>query len=549
MHQIGPYRIEAILAQGRRGYVYKGVHDGLKREVVIKAVSLGPGTDPEERKRILTQARAQIRLQHPNIVATCDLIEDQGQAFIAMEHVEGTTLDVLLARRKGEGFSLDEALRLFEQVLAALDYAHGQGVVHRNIKPANLMVCDGQVKVMDFATALFRQPVADNVAYLSPEQLLSAETDPRTDLYCIALVLYEMLVGRHPFQGAAGLDLVQCHLAQAPPDLKALVPELPTGVSETVAIALEKDPRRRFQTVEDLLRALREGAAGFLPVVPEPAANLPPVESAPMDDGPFLPPPGISPPALAQDRRSRLVAASCVLVGLGLAGSWGLWRAWYRPPETVRIEPPVVLTSAPAPTPTPEPGQAEPVPTPSPDPPAIVSPVPEPVVEPAPEPAATPPPPTPREPDPKEVRRLEVGRLQEEFRLGILSAEAEIRAEGFDAAEEIVDRLAAQARLYSAELSGEIARLQELRSVLDKIEDKRREWEIRVQQIEKLLEQGKYPEADSLARDLGNEPGVPEAVADRARELSMQAKEELKRIWGTTQTGPTRNKLRKPPGS
>ena len=549
MHHIGPYRIETVLAKGARGLVYKGIHEGLDREVAIKAVSLGQGTDLEERKRLLAEARVQIRLQHSNIVATCDLIEEQGQVFVAAEYVEGTTLDVLLERRKGEGFALTEALGLFEQVLAALDHAHRQGVVHRNIKPANLMVRDGQVKVMDFAMALFRQTDAESAAYLSPEELMAAETDQRTDLYCAAVALYEMLAGRHPFQGAAGLDLVECHLSRIPPDLKSLVPDLPAGVSEAVAIALHKEPGRRFQSAEDFLRALREGAVGFLPVAPEP------VESEPADRADPLPAPEIAPPPpLSRDRQRRLVAATFLLLGLGLVGSYGLWNAWYEPPA------PPPRREAPPATPSPEPEREEPAPTPSPDPPVEVSPTPEPAVEPAPEREAATPPPVSNGPDPEEVRRLEIGRLREEARQGIEAAEADLQAEGFEAAQDKLDRLTAQVQRYPDEFPAEIATIRGLRRRLTdalvasearrrEIELQQAQWQRRVQQIEKLLEEGKYPEADNLARDLVNEAGVPETVADRARELSTQAKEELKRIWGTTQTGPTRNKLRKPPGS
>ena len=543
MHHIGPYRIETILAKGARGLVYKGYHEGLGREVVIKA----QGADPEERRRIVAEAEVQLRIQHPSIAATYDLIEDQGQVFVAMEHVEGTSLDVLLERRMGRGFPLSEALDLFEQVLAALDHAHREGLIHRNLKPSNLMVCSGRIKVLDFPMALFRRTsapaLAAAAAYVSPEQLMSGEVDGRADLYCAAIVLFEMLAGRHPFHGATDLDLAQCQLRQVPPDLKILIPDLPAGVGATVSIALNKDPDRRFQTAGDFFRALREGAAGFLPVPPEPPSPVPVDIPAPVT--PALP----MPPSPLPRRQHRLVAATCFLVGLGLLGSFGFWKASYRPPATSpQPEPePFDMPSMATPAPEPEPEPDQPVPTPSPDPPAVVSPTPGPVLEPTPEWEAAPPPPIPQGPDPEEIRRLEVGRLREEIGLGIEAAEADILAKGFDAAQEKVDRLKTQARRYPEEFPREIARLEGLQKTVIEALVRQRELQSRLQHIEKLLKQGKYPEADELARELGEESDVPEAMAARARELSAQAKEELKKIWGTTQTGPTRNKLRKPP--
>jgi len=559
MHHIGPYRIETLLGKGRRGFVYKGTHEGLGRQVAIKALSLGQGTDPEEHRRILSAAQAQIRIQHQNIVSIYDLIEDQGQVFVAMEYVEGTTLDVLLEKRKGCGFPSGEGLDLFAQVLAALEHAHREGVTHHNVKPANLMVCKGQVRVMDFAMALFRQStlsiLAGSATYMSPEQLLSTETDHRTDLYSAAIVLYEMLAGRHPFQAATELDMVQCHLGQVPPDLKTLVPDLPTGVSETVSLALKKDPRQRFQTAGDFLRALQEGVAGFLPLAPELAASPTSRDSLPVENETPVSQAPAKLPAPGRDRQRRLVAASCILVAFGLLGSYGLWKARYRPPPPSRVrEEPKTPFPIPSVSITPEWEEL----TPSPDPPDVVSSTPEPAAEPPTEIEAADPPPMTGGPDPEEIRRREVDRLREEVRQGIQTAEAGLQAEDFDAAEVKLDGLMVQVQRHPEEFPEEIARIQALRRRLTnarvaaqarqrEIELQQAQWERRLQQIKKLMEEGRYPEADNLARDLGGESGVPETVAEQARELSTQAKEELRKIWGDTKTGPTKNKIRRPP--
>lgn len=564
--RIGPYLIEATLGRGGMGIVYKGFHEGLKRWAAIKTLDSAQSNDPEVRRRLHVEAEAQARLQHPNIVTIYDLIEAQGAVFLAMEYVEGTTLDLLLRERRERGLPPSEALGLFEQVLAALSYAHKHGVVHRDVKPANVMVNGEQVKLMDFGIALLtgvhRQTSSSVVlgtpAYMSPEQLRSSEVDHRTDIYSAAAVFYEMLAGQRLFEGKRDMALIHCHLFETPPDLRTLVPDLPAGVSEAVAIALRKDPQERFQTMGDLLRALQEGVAGFLPVAPETSASGLEETATASSQG--------APPALTGVLPSRtglyrgLVAASWALLAIGLIGSYGMWKAWYRLPSVIQAPrkegPPILVASTPDPKPKPEQEREPPQVSASPE---TVVPLAEEdaVAEASPKEdrvAVAPPDPVP---DPAEILRQEIERLREELRQGIHSAEAKLQAQSFDGVQEQLDQLSGRAQLHPMELQEEIEEIRGLRKRLaDALsamqaqerekELKQADWGRRLHQIQNLMEQNKYPEADNLALDLIQEPGVPETVAARARELSKQAKEELKKIWSETQLGSTTNKLRKP---
>lgn len=550
MHRIGPCRIEAVVSKGKAGLlVYKGFHEGLNRPALIRTLG---AADPEERGRMRLDAQAQLCLRHPGIARLYELIEEQGQVFAASEFVDGTSLDSLLQETR---FSWNEALALFQQVLGALEHAHRSGVIHRDIQPANVRISGGQVKLTDFALG-----AAGNPAYLSPEQCLSAEIDPRTDIYSSAVVLYEMLAGRPPFQGETDLELIQGHLSQIPAPLKELAPDLPAGTSAAVAIAIQKDPRQRFQSAADFLRALQEGGAGFLPAAPQ-APPTPHPPAAPALEEPEAPAVQAPPvPGRGWQRRRRLVAAIWIVLGLDLAGSYGLWKRWDRPPQ-----PDPSATPSPVPPPsTPEPVETAAEEIPEKRPKEVPDEVPDspdpedPVsskrgsVEPSPirEERATPSPVIVKAdpgPDPEEMRRREVDRLRDEIRQRIEQAEADLREQKLDAAQEELDQLVSQAQRHPVDLAEEIAKIRDLRKGVMEALVAAQEGERRLQQIRKLMEQGKYPEADNLARDLADETGVSEAIAAQARELSAQAKAELKKIFGDTQLGPTQNKVRKPP--
>lgn len=265
---IGQYRIEAPLGRGGMGVVYRGIHEHLGRPVAIKALAPELTQQPEFKERFFSEAKTQARLQHPNVVGVYDLLEDGGEYFIVMELVEGEGLDDRLKSLAGQPMVLHDAVGIFSQVLAALDYAHSEGVIHRDIKPSNVMItAAGRVKLTDFGIALLvgdkrltaSQSSIGTPTYMSPEQIVRPRSvDHRTDLYSAAVVFYEMLAGRPPFDDETEYGIKKLHVEAPPPDIAALHPGLPAGVVQALATTLSKNPDDRFASAGLFLRALEE---------------------------------------------------------------------------------------------------------------------------------------------------------------------------------------------------------------------------------------------------------------------------------------------------
>lgn len=272
---IGQYRLEAPLGRGGMGVVYRGVHEHLGRPVAIKALAPELTQQPEFKERFFAEAKTQARLQHPNIVGVYDLLEDGGEYFIVMEFVPGEGLDDRLKTTAGQPMDLQEAVGIFTQVLAALDYAHSEGVIHRDIKPSNVMItAGGRVKLTDFGIALLigdkrltaSQSAIGTPTYMSPEQILRPRSvDHRTDLYSAAVVFYEMLAGRPPFDDETEYGIKKLHVEALPPDISELRPGLPGGVILALATALNKNPDERFASAGLFLRALQDAVPQALP--------------------------------------------------------------------------------------------------------------------------------------------------------------------------------------------------------------------------------------------------------------------------------------------
>jgi hypothetical protein len=368
----------------------------------------------------------------------------------------------------------------------------------------------------------------------------------RTDVYSAAVLLYEMLAGRPPLHLAAdsGVSQSRHDIAAA---LKSLVPDLPSGVSETVAIALRPDPRQRFQRMEEFLRALQEGAVGFLPLDPAIADAA----STTGDIGPL----SAAEPWPA--RRYQLVglAVFLLLSGIGVITLYrrGVTRHQLTIPSGVAADPggAVGVRSAPAVKRPPERPQPPTLPKPR------VSLPKQAVAEPLTELPARGSSREEKEPDPVEMRRQALEQAREEIRRGIREVEMDGEAHDFTAAQRKLDALIGLVQRFPTELLAEGEEIHALRQRLTddwvalQAAEREKElqaaaWEERLRQIEKLMEQNLFPEAENLAVALSREPGVPESVAERACELSTRAKSELKRIWSETEIGSTRNELRKP---
>lgn len=286
----GRYEVRRVLGRGGMGLVYAGHDPQIDRPVAIKTIALEALSDSEAAEfeaRFRGEMRSAGRLLHPHIVALYDTGREAGTAYIVMELVPGQDLKQRLAA--GPPPTLDEALRITLQLLDALGYAHARQVLHRDVKPANLMLQpDGSVKLCDFGVARLTDADATRtqgllvgtVRYASPEQIGGAPIDARSDLYAAAIVLYELLTGQTPSAGRSDAETLQRIVQQPPQPPSQLRPGLPPALDGVLLRALHKDPAQRFPSAEALAAALRAAAADTAPTQPLPAP-APPTAAAP----------------------------------------------------------------------------------------------------------------------------------------------------------------------------------------------------------------------------------------------------------------------------
>jgi serine/threonine protein kinase len=272
---LGNYRILAPLGQGGMAHVYRARQENLDREVAVKVLPPWYATDRSFVERFKQEARLVARLSHPNIVTIHDYSESHGHLYIVMELVDGGTLKQILERQRSSGgigaagaMDVMEANRIFQQLGSALTYAHDKGIIHRDIKPVNvLMDSSGRPILSDFGIAKvlassngLTRPGAGvgTPEYMSPEQCRGEEVDGRADIYALGVMLFESLAGRTPFTGDNYPALAHNHLYAAPPDPRQFNPQLNAAVSLVILKALEKKPERRYQRANDLALALEE---------------------------------------------------------------------------------------------------------------------------------------------------------------------------------------------------------------------------------------------------------------------------------------------------
>ncbi|TFW28942.1 serine/threonine-protein kinase [Massilia horti] len=262
--QLGKYRLDSVLGKGAMGVVYKAFDPVIERVVALKTIRKELFSDSQQLElvsRFKNEAQAAGRLNHPNIVTVYDYGEDNESAYIAMEYVEGAPLDALI--RSGQPCPLPRVMAWMSGLLLALDYAHARGVVHRDIKPGNLLLSGGtQVKVSDFGIARIESSTLTQTgtlvgtpSYMSPEQLRAQTVDGRSDVFSAGVLLYQLLTGVRPFSGAPAVVMQQI-LNDRPVAPSAHVPTLGQAFDDVVARALAKQADARYPSARAFLDAL-----------------------------------------------------------------------------------------------------------------------------------------------------------------------------------------------------------------------------------------------------------------------------------------------------
>jgi hypothetical protein len=317
--RLGRYDVRQVLGRGGMGVVYEGHDPQIDRPVAIKTIALdglSAAEAAEFEARFRAEMRSAGRLLHQNIVALYDTGRDEGTAFIVMELVHGLDLRQRLAA--GECFNVAQAVQIGLQLLAALEYAHARQVVHRDVKPANLMLqTDGRVKLCDFGVARLTDvdatrtqgSVVGTVRYAAPEQLAGGPVDARTDLYAAAVVMHELLAGKTLFDGRSDVEILQRIAQQVPLPPSASNAEVPPALDAVLLRALSKDPAQRFASAAELAAAVRA------------ATGLPPASDGGSDTTLPLLPPSAAPRSLRWRR------AAALGVPLAIAAGWLVWAA------------------------------------------------------------------------------------------------------------------------------------------------------------------------------------------------------------------------------
>jgi serine/threonine-protein kinase len=270
---VGPYEIVDKLGAGGMGEVFLGHDPRLQRRVALKRLTAAASGGADENARVLREARAVARLNHPNIAAVYDVLQQDDRTFIVMEYVEGESLSARMAR---ERIPIVQVRLIGRQLASALAAAHAQGVIHRDLKPANIhLTPDGSIKVLDFGVAKVSRsavgtPTATDDAfnehtiagnpgtpiYMSPEQLFSRPLDERSDIYSAGVILFQMATGRRPYEQLNAVGLALAMSTTPAPPAHSIDADIPDDLNDAIARALERDPDHRFQSAAELELAL-----------------------------------------------------------------------------------------------------------------------------------------------------------------------------------------------------------------------------------------------------------------------------------------------------
>jgi serine/threonine protein kinase len=333
--QVGPYRIVEKLGRGGMATVFKAYHASLDRYVALKVLHPAFMEDPNFRARFQREARVVAKLEHPNIIPVYDFAEEDGKTYLVMKFVEGETLKARLQKRP---LTPAEGVKLIETVGEALAFAHKQGVLHRDVKPSNVMLADdGQIFLTDFGLAriasagestLSSDMMIGTPQYISPEQALGMrDLDAGTDIYSFGVLIYELVVGQVPFIADTPFSIIHDHIYTPLPLPRVLNPNVPESIERLLLKALAKDRDDRFETIEQMVTAFKKAIRGE--TLPDewvdPATYVPPET---LQVGPSIPsstaPPGTVEPVKQKAPKKKLPkrwwVAIPIALGLCLCG-------------------------------------------------------------------------------------------------------------------------------------------------------------------------------------------------------------------------------------
>jgi tetratricopeptide (TPR) repeat protein/tRNA A-37 threonylcarbamoyl transferase component Bud32 len=288
-HNLGPYRLLDQLGAGGMATVYKAYHAAMDRYVAIKVLPQHLARDPNFRARFEREARVIARLEHRHILPVYDVAEEDGIPYLVMRYTDGGDLNNLLAGR----LTVERVVELLAQVAEALGYAHRQGVIHRDVKPANVLIGrDGDALLADFGIAKIYADtlqltgegnMVGTPAYMAPEQLQGKSVDARTDIYALGVVLYQALTGECPFVAETPLAVAMMHIHNPLRPPRQLKPNIPEPIERIILRAMAKNPVDRFQTAEEMAEALRAARVSTGSLAIPRTGELPPTLPAPVE--------------------------------------------------------------------------------------------------------------------------------------------------------------------------------------------------------------------------------------------------------------------------
>lgn len=317
LEKIGRYEIKSELGRGGFATVYRAYDPRFEREVAIKF--LPPElihADPQFRLRFEREAKIIAQLEHPSIVPVYDVGEENNQPYFVMRYMGGGSLS---ERIKDHVFSIEEGLRVLEQIAPGLDEAHSKGIIHRDLKPANILFTNKNVPLIsDFGIAKFSQAEAGNVtgsaiigtpAYMAPEQASGEAVDGRADIYALGVILYEMLIGKQPYKADTPLGLALKHITEPVPRILEANPNLPTWMEKVISTAMAKDPDDRFSTAVEMVETIKAFLRGESPAIRRSGDTL---KASPYNRT-----------AITRKARKKRSPVPVILAGLALAGLIG----------------------------------------------------------------------------------------------------------------------------------------------------------------------------------------------------------------------------------